>query len=111
MGDYWRDWKERKTSLIENQLLAGKIIAPNAIISTLFGYTRMRKQYETKQFQTRITASLNYIDKEDGKLKTRNLFCMQLEDLLFHNMEAVHIMQKAALDTTGAEDPIVNLPE
>lgn len=67
----------------------------------------MKTAFLQRKFNTQISCSLNYIEKEH--LCVRNLFQKNVEKVFMQNSEAVHIVLDSAKKTTK-EDPILKLP-
>ncbi|KAG2377473.1 hypothetical protein C9374_009384 [Naegleria lovaniensis] len=105
-----RTFLRKRSTLLSNLLLVGKVLPANAIATLFFSYYKMEKNYKQRCFEQRITASLNFIDHETNTFKVRNIFCKNLDEVVLNNQAVVQLIQEAAANTTS-ESPIVILPD
>jgi len=106
---YLKRFYKRKSSLLSNLLLIGKVLPANALATLFFSFYKMEKNYKERVFEQRITASLNFIDDASKVFKVRNIFCKNLDEVFLNNQAAVQVVQEAAAKTSS-ESPIVVLP-
>lgn len=103
-----KQFRKRMMSFLTYSMDTGKSLPPNAMFSVYMGLRSMTKSFNTREFTTQISCSLNYL--ENNRIAKRNLFQKNLEDVFMQNSEAIRIVTNAS-KKTSVDAPILNVPD